>query len=269
MSERDGYPHGVPCWVEALVPDPGAARAFYAGVFGWEFSAPGAMPGEAAESATYYVARLRDRDIAGVAMLPDAAAGPGWMTQVRTESAEASAAAARDAGGRVLAGPLEIPPVGRMAVIADPAGAVFAAWEPSLREGAQLVNEPSAWSMSMLTTPSPEVAAEFYEAVFGWHAESFGPGIWMLRLPGFVGGEPSQPVPRDVVAVLGQGEDSEAVWSVDFWIADVEAAAAAAGELGGEVLEPPSPQPGAPFVSATLADPSGARFSISELALDD
>ena len=37
MPERDGYIPGVPCWVDTSQPDPGAALAFYGGLFGWEF----------------------------------------------------------------------------------------------------------------------------------------------------------------------------------------------------------------------------------------
>ena len=33
MSARDQYEHGVPCWVDTMQPDPGAAIDFYAGVF--------------------------------------------------------------------------------------------------------------------------------------------------------------------------------------------------------------------------------------------
>ena len=41
--------------------------------------------------------------------------------------------------------------------------------------------------------------------LFGWEAEPFpdgGPGVSLFRLPGYVGGEPEQPVPRDVVAAM-------------------------------------------------------------------
>lgn len=37
MLERDGYPHGVPCWVDTRQPDPEAAVAFYGDLFGWTF----------------------------------------------------------------------------------------------------------------------------------------------------------------------------------------------------------------------------------------
>ena len=265
MSDRDTYPAGVPCWVEALVPDPGAAREFYSAIFGWEFTGPGKMPGE--QSSEYFVARLRGRDVAGVGLLPQGAPVPAWTTHVRVAKADAAAAAAAAAAGSIVVAPFDVPPVGRMAVLDDPAGGRFVAWEADGREGAQLVNEPSAWSMSSLMTPEPEAAAEFYGKVFGWETTEFAPGMSMLRLPGFVGGEPSQPVPRDVVAMLMTTEGADgSFWQPDFWIADVDAAAAAA-DRGGEVVDPPAEYSGAPFRSALLADPAGARFSVSQLVV--
>ena len=37
MLDRDGYPPGVPCWVDMAPPDPRAAVAFYRDLFGWQF----------------------------------------------------------------------------------------------------------------------------------------------------------------------------------------------------------------------------------------
>jgi uncharacterized protein len=170
----------------------------------------------------------------------------------------------------VLVSPLDAPPAGRLAVIADPAGAAITVWQAGSRHGAELVNEPSAWAMSLLSTPDPDGAAAFYGALFGWRNEPFadaGPGVSLFRLPGYVGGEPHQPVPRDVVAamVAVPDPDAPAAWSVDFWIADADAAAAAAPELGGSVVAPPHDAP--PFRRTVLAAPDGATFSVSELRL--
>ena len=37
MIERDGYPAGVPCWIDTSQPDPDAAASFYGSLFGWGF----------------------------------------------------------------------------------------------------------------------------------------------------------------------------------------------------------------------------------------
>jgi predicted enzyme related to lactoylglutathione lyase len=259
MSERDGYEPGVPNWVDTLQEDPRAAGAFYAGVFGWEIAGPGPMPG----GGEYFVARLRGRDVAGIGSRPAGApALPSWVPYVQVESVEDAVERARDAGGTVLAPPFGAPPAGRIAALADPAGAAFCVWEPAERKGAQVVNEPGAWAMSMLHAPDPEAAAAFYGALFGWTTEEFGP-FTMFRLPGYVGGEPEQPVSREVVATMAPAGDAPAHWSANFWVPDADAAAAKAAELGGSVLDPPSDSPG--FRNAVLADPIGVTFAISQL----
>ena len=68
MSERDDYEPGVPCWIDTLQPDPEAAMAFYAELFGWEPAGPGEMPGD--PPGRYFVARLRGRDIGGIGSQP-------------------------------------------------------------------------------------------------------------------------------------------------------------------------------------------------------
>lgn len=261
MSTRDHYPPGVPCWVDTAQPDPDAALAFYGPLMGWEFAGPGEMPGD--PPGQYYVARVNGRDVAGVSSVPQGAPSPpAWTTYVAVDSADAAAERARAAGATVLAEPFDAPPAGRMAALSDPGGAVFCVWEPGDRQGAQVINQPSAWAMSALNTPDLESAKAFYGAVFGWESEAFAPGAELFRLPGFVGGEPEQPVPRDVVAVL-MATEGEAVWSVDFWIDDAESAAARATELGGTVVVPPREIPG--FLNTVISDPAGAVVSLSEL----
>jgi hypothetical protein len=239
---------------------------FYEGLFGWEFSGPGPMPDD--PSGGYYVARLRGRDVAGVGSVPKLGTPPvtAWSTHLNVSSAAKAATDARAAGGAVILPPFDALPAGRIAVLADPSGAVFCAWEPADRRGAQLVNEPCAWAMSTLVISDIEACAAFYGKLFGWEFDPFeagGPVISLCRLPGYVGGEPRQSVPRDVVAVIapfaGPGPSR---WKVDFWIEDADAAASAAQKLGGSIVAPPFDVTG--FRTAVLQDPQGAIFSISQ-----
>jgi uncharacterized protein len=238
MSKRDHYPAGVPCWIDTAQPAVDAAIRFYAALFGWDFAGPGPMSGDPV--GRYHVARLRGQDVAGISTIPAEGAPPSpvWMTYVAVENVETAATRAREAGGTVVVAPLEALPAGRMAVLRDPAGAVFAVWDAGDREGAQLVNEPSAWTMSALSTSDPDGARAFYGALFGWETEAFGPEVTLLRRPGYLGGEPAQPVPRDVVAVMTPGQ-GEVAWNVDLWVEDAERIAATAAELGGTVLVGP------------------------------
>ncbi len=267
MSRFDSYPAGVPCFVDTITSDLPGVRRFYEGVFGWELAGPGPTQGE--PPGEYWVARVDGLEVAAIGTLGGGVPTPpaGWSTHIAVASADAAADAVRDAGGTIVTESFDAAPAGRMAVVADPSGAPFVVWEAGRRHGAQLVNSHSAWAMSMLSTPDPERATAFYGAVFGWRAEPFqeaGPGVVLYRLPGYVGGEPDQPVPRDVVAAAMPGEPGRpAMWSVDFWIADAERAALDAARLGGSVLAEPHDAP--PFRRAVLAAPDGAAFSVSEL----
>jgi predicted enzyme related to lactoylglutathione lyase len=272
MSRRDDYPAGVPCFVDTLTADLPAAKSFYEGIFGWEFAGPGSMPGD--PPGEYFVARLDGDDVAGLGTLPaDAGTGttttgtpPAWNTHVAVASADEAVAKATAAGGSVVVEPFDASPAGRMAVIGDPSGGALCVWEAGDRYGAARVNEPSAWAMSLLATPDPDGAAAFYRELFGWEAEPFGPSIWLFRMPGYVGGEPHQPVPRDVVAAMTAADaGAPAGWGVDFWIADADAAAAAAPGLGGTVVAEPFTE--STFRRTVLAAPDGATFSVSQLQL--
>lgn len=271
MSQRDDYEPGVPCWVETLQPDLAAAAIFYGGLFGWDLVGSDADPGG---DRGYLVGRLGGRDVAGIVPLPPMVSPPpppSWATHVRVASVEVAAEQVQSAGGSVVFGPFDAAPAGRLGVMADPAGAVFCVWEPQARQGAQLLNEPGAWSMSALETPDPDDAARFYGEVFGWTTETFVMGdleATMFRLPGYVGGEPEQPVSREVVATMrsapsGDREARPAQWGVDFWVADVDAAVATAAELGGSAVAAAFDLPIGR--SAVLADPSGAAFSVTSI----
>ena len=144
MSQRDGYEHGVPSWIAGAHPDPDQAAAFYTELFGWD----------AERRGEHLVCTLRGRDVAGFVRGDE----PAWRTHVWVESADDTAERARGRGGTVLAEPADVPGVGRTAMLADPAGAVFTVAEPDPHRGAQVVNEPGAWAMSALSTPDTEAA---------------------------------------------------------------------------------------------------------------
>jgi uncharacterized protein len=281
MSERDGYAPGVPCWVDTWQPDADAAMSFYTQLFGWE--AEDTMPEDA--EGTHYMCRLRGRDVAAIASRPEGSpemrGRPGgeaeerpvssWTTYVWVGDVDATAARVRNAGGSVRVEPFGSLDGGRIAVIADPAGAALGIWAPGEHRGAELVNEPSAYAMSALVTDDPDGAKRFYNAVFGWGVETFemgGDEMVMWLVDGYVGGEPQQPVRRDVVATMlppsANGEGSPPRWNVDFWVADVDVAAAEVEELGGQVLTPPFDIPGAGMRQGTFRDPQGATFSLTQ-----
>jgi uncharacterized protein len=267
MTEGNGYQHGVPCWVDTWQPDADAAMRFYTELFGWE--AEDTMP--QGVDGKHYMCRLDGRDVAAVASRPEEAPPvTAWNTYVRVDDVDEAIDKVNDAGGKVLKEPFDALDGGRIAIIADPAGAALGIWQPGAHQGAELVNEPSAWAMSRLSTDDTEGAKRFYGAVLGWDSETFAVGdaemtLWKVR--GYVGGRPEQPVSREVVATMGPaGENGEAPphWGVDFWIADIDAAVAKATELGGRVLSGPEDIPAVGMRRADVADPKGATISLTQ-----
>jgi uncharacterized protein len=280
LLERDGYPPGVPCWVDTGQPDPEAAVEFYSGLFGWEFEdrMPAGSPGR------YFVAQLRGSDVAAVGSQSDQAPPtPVWKTYVWVDSAEEATAKAKEAGGQVLAEPFDIGESGRMAVLADPEGAVLCVWQAKQHRGAQLVNEPGTWNFSELGTRDVEGARAFYGAVFGWEADTVGGDDFMMfRRPGYgdylaerdpgirdrMAEVSAPPGFEDAVAWLvpmtseQYPEDTPPHWSITFAVDDADAVADRAARLGGTVLAPPFD---APWVRMTvLRDPQGATFTASK-----
>ncbi|HJV08845.1 MAG TPA: VOC family protein [Acidimicrobiales bacterium] len=263
---RVGFPPGVPCWVDVTVPDPPAAAAFYGQVFGWELEdrVPADVPGH------YFIARLDGRDVAAVGS--QIHGPPAWNTFIGVESADDAAARVSEAGGRVLVEPFDTGPAGRMAVCADPAGAVFDLWQPGTRKGADVVNAPGSWNWSNLATPDLDAAARFYGAVFGWEATEAG--IW--RLPGYADFlEQFDPGLRQRHADFGAPEGfSDAVgwvfageeprWTVTFSVDDTDGVVARAAALGATVVAEPVDV--GPVRMANLRDPQGAELTVSRFA---
>ena len=264
MSTREGYRPGVPCWVATVQFDAERAVKFYGELFGWE--ATNLMPPEA--EAKYFLCTLGDRRVAAIVSTHGAPPPPTalWGTYIWVDDADRTAADVVAAGGVVIGQPFDSPGDGRMAVLADPWGAVFGVWQPRSHRGAQVVNEPGAWAMSALMTPDPTGATAFYGSLFGWEPMEFGP-VTLYRLPGYVGGEPEQPVPRDVIAAMAPLNGSGALphWAVDFWVSDAAATTEKAAALGGSVVVPLHEDSG--FHRAVIADPQGATLSVSQLLI--
>jgi predicted enzyme related to lactoylglutathione lyase len=291
MPERDGYIPGVPCWVDATEPDPEAALDFYGALFGWEF-------GDALEpgpGAKYFIARgeasgwslfdtsggSRGGDVAAIGSMPEAAPPIAtWNTYFWVDSADAAAAKVRAAGGEVVREPFDFMDAARVAVLTDPEGAMFCAWEARNHRGAQLVNDPGSLNFNGLNTRDVDGARTFYGSVFGWDMLSIAGGLEMWTLAGYgdylegyhpdlrkqmaEAGAPERF--EDVVATINpipdDQPDTPAHWSVTFAVDDADAAAAQAAELGGRVIVPPFD---APWVRMTvISDPQGATFIASK-----
>ena len=277
MAERDTYIPGVPCWVDTSQPDPEAAVDFYRGLFGWQFEnvMPPGAPGK------YFIARLRGGAVAAVGSIPVSAPPTAmWDTYIWVDSADDTAPKVRAAGGAVVKEPFDVPGAGRMAVFTDPEGAAFCVWQAYQHKGARIVNEPGSVNFNDLNTRDAEGAKSFYGAVFGWETLGLTGGFEMWTLPGYgdflerddpdlrkrlaeFGGETGfEDVVASISPIADDRPDTPPHWGVTFAVADADATAQKAAELGGTVVVAPFD---APWVRMTVvADPQGATFTASQ-----
>jgi len=243
---------GVPCWVD-LGTDVEKAKAFYSALLGWE------CPEGTEETAFYSNATLKGRPVAGIG--PQQEGMPSfWTTYVNVADAEETTGKVIAAGGQVILAPMEVMEFGNMAIFADPAGAVFGVWEPGTHKGAEIVNEPGAWSWSELVTTDVEGAKTFYGEVFGWGSQTSTGGP--MEYTEWKIGE------RSISGMMQKPDMMPAEvpphWGVYFAVADIDAAMARVGELGGTVMGGPFPSPAGRLVPAM--DSHGASFNLIQLA---
>ncbi len=113
---------GSLCWADLSTPDAKRAGDFYSGLFGWRIMA------DEKDKSGYLHIKNGEHFIGGIP--PSAHRQPGvpphWLAYFWVDDVDASAAKAKQLGAKSCVDPMTIENVGRMAVIADPPGAVFA-----------------------------------------------------------------------------------------------------------------------------------------------
>ena len=114
--------HGAFSWNELTTTDPQAAAKFYSQLFGWTIQDMGAAMDH------YLMASVGETGVCGLMGLPQGAPAdmpPHWGSYVTVDNVEAVLARCSELGGSTLVPPLDVPGVGRMAVLRDPQGAVL------------------------------------------------------------------------------------------------------------------------------------------------
>ncbi len=258
-STIERYAPGSFCWAELGTSDGPAAKSFYGTLFGW---VPQDMP--AAEGMVYTILQLDGKDVAALYQLdPNQGTPPHWLLYVSVEKVEDAAEKAKSLGAAIVAGPMDVMDVGRLAVIRDPQGATLALWEAKSHIGARIggVNGTMRWPE--LATTDAAKAREFYSGLFGW-----GTKIGQAGPPGQeIEYTEWQQEGRSFGGLLPMGAEwgpTPPHWMPYFMVADCAATTDQAKGLGGHVMVPPTPIPNV-GVFAVLRDPQGAVFSLIQL----
>lgn len=256
MAKLEPAVPGTVVWVDLQTPDLVAARKFYGQLFGWSF-----VGGEDPNLAFYTMAQLGGRNVAGMAKLGGQSPfPPAWSVYLASANADETARKVAEAGGKVVAPPMDIAQEGRMTYCADPTGAHFGVWQARNHQGAQVVGEPGAMTWHEVYTRDAARAREFYTRVFGLTAQRLdAPGIdyWTLHKG-----------PERVCGVMQMTDqfpkEVPPHWNTYFAVGDADSAAAKAVSLGGKQVAPPF-DTGFGRI-AVVADPFGAAFCLVKLS---
>ena len=255
MAQVDKHAPGDFCWIELGTTEQAQAKKFYQSLFGWTCNDIPMGPGS---SYTIFLMEGRETAAAYTMQAQERSRGipPRWNLFISVASADDAVAKAGKLGGEVILPALDVGEYGRMAVIQDPAGAVFCIWQPKTNIGMRLKDQPGTFCWADLNTPEPERAKKFYEGLFGWQllpGEKDTSGYLHIKNgEKFIGGIPP---------VKQRPRNAPPHWLIYFAVADVDVSASKAKELGARFFVSPMSIEGVGRM-AVMADPQGAVSAI-------
>jgi hypothetical protein len=119
-------PHAGFVWHELMTTDPHEAQRFYGKVVGIEVAPLGDGP------SAYQMATIKGEPVGGIvpprpdgSPWPSGGPEPHWVASFGVDDADEAARETKKLGGEVLLPPVDVPGMGRAAVLRDPQGAVF------------------------------------------------------------------------------------------------------------------------------------------------
>jgi hypothetical protein len=114
--------HGAFHWNELNTRDVKKAKDFYKKTLGWTFEDQPMGPGQ-----TYTIIKSNGQMVGGIFKMD----GPmfkgipeNWFTYIAVDDVDKRLKKLKDAGGKVIREPWDVPTVGRIAIVADSGGAV-------------------------------------------------------------------------------------------------------------------------------------------------
>jgi uncharacterized protein len=256
VGKRESYEPGTFSWVDLSTPDAEGAKAFYSDLFGWEFRDDD-IPG-----GGVYTMCFREGDAVGAIVQQDEQPAH-WNNYVSVESADEAAEKAKRLGATLLEEPFDVMDFGRMAVFADPGGAMLCVWEPRNHIGAGRVNDLGCMSWNDLQTGDPEAAGEFYRALFGWETEPIddnGAVVYItIKNAGSTNG--------GFTPLSEERRDAPSFWLPYFSVSSCDETVEKVKGAGGMLFAGPMEVPAGRF--AVLGDPHGAAFAVFEGPTDE
>lgn len=254
----DKKQQGQFCWLELTASDWQQAKSFYCDLFNWR------ADDEDIGGGMYYT-KMYCNDTVVAAMFQrmpeqeEQGVMTNWLTYIAVDNVDDTLAVAEPLGATVIAGPHNVMDAGRMAVLQEPNGAVFAIWQANQHAGIQLRDVEGALCWSELATLNREDSKAFYHQILGWDfddKEMMGITYTELKVGNHQEG--------GMLEMTEEWGDTPPHWMNYFAVDDCEKMANKAQELGAIICVPPTDIPDVGRFSV-INDPQGATFSIIEV----
>ena len=255
---------GAFIWYELMTDDVAGAREFYRAVVGWEIEAEGqAVP----TGTTYRMIQRADGGMAGglleiTADMKANGAKPDWLGYIHHPDVDAAVAKVTEAGGTAHMPPMDMP-VGRMAMVSDPQGAVFYLMNPTPpAENPEAKSDVFDYAKAQhmrwneLWTTDQDAAVALYTDLFGWAQDG---AMEMGEMGDYRFIQHDGTGIGAIGKVQPGGECSR--WQYFAGVDDIDRACAAVTEHGGTLLGEPQQIPGGEY-SVYAHDPEGATIGL-------
>jgi len=238
-------------WYELCTNDEDAAQTFYKAVIGWD-----AAPFDGEGAPDYRIFSMAGKGVGGLMHLPEGLNHPFWIGYVGVSDCDAAVEKAKAAGATIHR-TMDIPSVGKLAMIDDPQGVGYALIQGYSEQKSEAFNQalPGHGNWNELYTADLAAGFAYYSGQYGWtkgQTMPMGPmGDYQLFQVDGV----------DVGGMMKAPEGVPPSWLFYFGVPDIDAAVEKITGNGGAVRNGPMEVPGGAWI-VQAADPQGAAFAV-------
>jgi hypothetical protein len=247
------FPSGRFVWFEYVSKEQSKAEGVFGELFNWKTKN---MPAPSLPGGQYAMIAAGEHTIGGYMTTPPGAPPHAhWLAHLQVESAEATAAKVKTAGGTIKLAPTKMGDMGTYAIAADPFGAVFALWQPAKAEESEYRGAEGTFCWNELYTDQPEKSVAFYEAIGGFKDAPMDMGPMGTYHVLESAGKGRAGIMKSPMPGIPQH------WMPYVQVANADQTAEKAKRLGCDIKLPPNTVPNVGRLSV-FVDPSGASLGI-------
>ncbi|BHH82266.1 VOC family protein [Desulforhopalus sp. 52FAK] len=245
-------------WYDVFTDDLSGTATFYSELFGWSFQD---LPASKTQVQTIVQDGVPIGNAIAVGKRQNKNSGSQWLSYMSVPDVDEAVQVVEDDHGTIHTAAKQLPDRGRVAVVRDPQGALFALLHSSTGDPKDEDLKYSAWLGSELWTTDMEKARIFYTNIAGYEE----------KLVPLTCGDTYHFLMRDEEPRAGIAQipwdDVDPIWIPYVGVESVATITSKAIELGATlIMEPDTAFPENEV--AILADPSGAIFGIQQIDIN-